>query len=91
MYHNDDHFCHTMSVKVMGRVWDADLPPNLKIVLLAYADAAEHDGTEIWPGWERIAAMTGYSRTTVARLTTELLELGVLVKTGSGYRGHRAS
>ena len=48
-----------MSVKVMGKVWDADLPPNLKLVLLAYADAAEHDGTEIWPGHERLASMTG--------------------------------
>lgn len=80
-----------MSVKVMGRVWDADLDPNLKMILLAYADAAEHDGTEIWPGWERIAKMTGYSRSTVARLTAKLLKSGVLVQVSEGRRGSRAT
>jgi len=80
-----------MSVKVMGRVWDADLPPNMKLVLLAYADAAEHDGTDIWPGWERISTMTGYSQPTVARLTAELKTIGVLVQVGKGHTGQRAS
>lgn len=79
-----------MSVKVMGRVWDADIPPNLKLVLLSYADAAEHDGTDIWPGWDRIATMTGYSRPTVARLTSELKTLGVLIQVGKGHTGRRA-
>ena len=75
----------------MGRVWDADLSPNLKMVLLAYADAAEHDGTEIWPGWERISKMTGYSESTVGRLTADLIKLGVLVQVSKGYRGRRAT
>ena len=74
----------------MGRVWDADLPPNLKLVLLAYADAAEHDGTEIWPGWDRVAAMTGYSEPTVARITAELRKLGVLVQVQRGFTGQRS-
>ena len=81
----------TMSVKVMGRVWDANLEPNLKIVLLAYADAAEHDGTEIWPGWERLTRMTSYSRRSVTRITAELLDLGVLVQVSKGHTGRRAS
>ena len=80
-----------MSVKVMGRVWDADLKPNLKLVLLAYADAAEHDGTEIWPGWDRIARMTNYSRPSVARLTADLLTIGVLIQIEPGHSGQRAS
>jgi hypothetical protein len=79
-----------MSVKVMGRVWDADLSPNHKLVLLAYADAAEHDGTQSYPGWERLVKMTGYSRSQIERITRELLEIGVLTKTRQGFRGQRA-
>lgn len=75
----------------MGRVWDAPLDPNLKLMLMAYADAAEHDGTDIWPGWERLSKMTGYSRTQVWRNTRELVALGVLVQIGRGVRGQRAS
>ena len=74
----------------MGRVWDADLPPNLKMVLLAYADAAEHDGTEVWPGWDVVSIMTSYSIPTVGRLTAELLTIGVLVQVAAGHTGRRA-
>ena len=80
-----------MSVKVMGLVWDTDLPGNLKLTLLAYADAAEHDGTEIWPGHERLESMTGYSRSQVERNTRDLLKRGVLVRVQKGHRGRRAA
>ncbi len=45
-----------MSGKISGMVWDADLPRNLKYVLLAYADHADHEGggsshpLTLWPG-----------------------------------------
>ena len=80
-----------MSVKVMGLVWDTRLPGNLKFLLLAYADAAEHDGTDVWPGQKRLADMTGVSVSTVAKLTRELLKIGVLVQTGRGHKGRRAA
>lgn len=79
-----------MSVKVMGRVWDSDLEPRLRYVLLAYADAAEHDGTQIWPGRDRLVEMTGYTASTIERITKKLLEVGVLVRVSAGYRGRRA-
>ncbi len=79
-----------MSVKVMGKVWDTNLPPNQRLVLLAYADAAEHDGTEIWPGHERLASMTGYSRSQVERITRDLIAVGILIRVEKGYRGRRA-
>ncbi len=79
-----------MSVKVMGKVWDTNLPPNQRLVLLAYADAAEHDGTEIWPGHERLTSMTGYSRSQVERITRDLITAGVLIRVTKGYRGRRA-
>ncbi len=80
-----------MSVKVMGKVWDTDLPGNLKIVLLAYADAAEHDGTEIWPGRGRVALMCGIAVSTADRLTRELVKAGYLVQVAKGHRGQRAA
>jgi hypothetical protein len=79
-----------MSVKVMAQVWDSDLAPNHRLVLLAYADAAEHDGTKSFPGEERLMKMTGYSTATVRRITAELLELKVLVQVRKGHRGQRA-
>ena len=79
-----------MSVKAMGRVWDSDLPPNLRLVLLAYADAAEHDGTQSYPGWERLVHMTGYSRSQVSAITRQLIDLGVLIQVKAGHRGQRA-
>ena len=80
-----------MSVKVMGKVWDTDLPGNLKIVLLAYADAAEHDGTQIWPGRGRVALMCGIAVSTADRLTRELVKAGYLVQVAKGHRGQRAA
>ena len=80
-----------MSVKVMAKVWDADLPPHLKLTLLAYADAAEHDGSEIWPGHQRLEWMTSYSRSQVERNTRDLIKRGVLVRVTRGRKGRRAS
>ena len=75
----------------MGRVWDTEIPGNLKLLLLAYADAAEHDGTEIWPGRKRIAIMCGVSVATADRLTRKLLEGGYLIQVQKGHRGQRAA
>lgn len=79
-----------MSVKVMGRVWDTDLPPNLKLVLLAFADAAEHDGTAIYPGEERLRSQTSYSRGQLYEITNKLRDLSVLVQVKKGHPGQRA-
>lgn len=74
----------------MAQVWDSDLAPNRRLVLLAYADAAEHDGTRSFPGEERLMSMTGYSTATVRKITRELLETGSLVQVKKGHRGQRA-
>ena len=79
-----------MSIYAMGPVWKADLKPNHKFVLLAYADSAREDGTKAWPGWDSLIEMTGYSRSTIASITKELIALGVLVQTKRGRKGQRA-
>jgi DNA-binding IclR family transcriptional regulator len=76
-----------MSVKIMGLVFDSELSPNHKLVLLAYADHAKHDGTSIFPAIASIARKTSYSRRQVQRVTQELVEAGYLVADGHGPRG----
>lgn len=76
-----------MSVKVMGMVWDADLPRNQKMVLLAYADHADHDGRNVFPSVGRVAWKTGYSERAVQRITRELEGENILIPDGAGPAG----
>ena len=71
-----------MSVKIMGQVWDADLPKDEKFVLLAYADHADHTGGNVYPSIGLIAWKTGYSERSVQRATHELEEAGIMLQTG---------
>ena len=82
-----------MSVIVMGLVWSTPpdlLPPNHRLVLLAYADHANDDGSSVYPGRDRMAEKTGYSKGTIGRITSQLLEAGWLRQTKHGHRGQRA-
>ena len=63
-----------MSVKVMAYVWDLELQPNKKFILLAYADHANDNGESIFPSNETVAKKTGTSVRTVQRLKKELVE-----------------
>ncbi len=68
-----------MSVKVMGKVWELDLPANEKFVLLALADHADHDGNNVFPGLELIAFKTGYTTQQVRRIERKLETRGILI------------
>lgn len=76
-----------MSVKIMGAVWDLDLPSDEKFVLMAYADHADHDGRNVFPSVATVARKTGYSERSVQRITRSLEAKGHLVPDGSGPRG----
>lgn len=76
-----------MSVKIMGMVWDASLNKNLKFILLAYADHADHEGRNIFPSIETIAKKTGYDERSIQRITTELENIGYLVLDGDERKG----
>jgi len=68
-----------MSVKVMSAVWDSSRSTgNARLVLLAIADSADHDGTNAWPAVATIATKTRLSRRTVQRQIKELVALGEL-------------
>lgn len=76
-----------MSVKVMGIVWDSNLKPTDKFVLIAYADHASHDGTNVFPSIETIVKKTGFSERTVQGATRKLEEIGWLISDGKGKNG----
>jgi DnaD/phage-associated family protein len=76
-----------MSVKIMGLVWDLDIPREEKFILLAYTDHASHDGTNIYPSVELISQKTGYSRRSVQTITRNLEERGLLLSDGKGPNG----
>ena len=62
-----------MSVKIMGWVWDQDIrPPAKKMVLLAVADHADHDGDNAWPSIARLGRMVGNEPRSVQRHLREL-------------------
>jgi len=76
-----------MSVRVMGAVWDLDIPRAQKFVLLAYADHADHEGHNIWPAVPTIAKKTGYKDRAVQSITRSLERDGYLVDDGEGING----
>lgn len=70
-----------MSIKAMSWVWDSALPPSEKLIALAYADHADHEGKHIYPALDTIAAKTSMSRRNVIRVRQKLEERGVLIET----------
>lgn len=62
-----------MSVRVMTLVWDADLPPMEKLVLLALADCANDEG-HCWPSAATIVRKSGQGERTVRRCIQSLVK-----------------
>lgn len=76
-----------MSVRVMAAVFDTPLPPNEKILLLALADWASDDGTDIFPSLARMAAKASVSVRTAQRLLQALQQKDYLRQVEvAGYR-----
>jgi hypothetical protein len=67
-----------MSIRLMTGVWDLDLEFNKAWVLMALADSAHDDGTRCFPGVERIAYKTGYSKRQVRRVLQGLRDDGLI-------------
>jgi len=68
-----------MSVKVMSWVWDHSQAGGTdRLVLLAIADSADHDGTNAWPSVATIARKCQVSERTVQRSIRSLVDLGEL-------------
>lgn len=76
-----------MSAKLLGMVLEADLPRARKYVLLALADHAKEDGSDVYPSVARIEWMTGYGERQVRTLMDELERDGILVLVRQGGYG----
>ena len=76
----------------MGGVWELDLDAPKKLVLLAMADHADHEGRHVRPSLPLIAWKTGYSPRQVQRIVHELVAIGILhverIGTGRGHPTH---
>lgn len=76
-----------MSVRAMSAVWEcSEVKGTEKLVLLAYADHADHHGEKIFPATDTVARKCGLSRRAVQKITSRLVEAGylVLVEEGGG-------
>jgi hypothetical protein len=73
----------------MAEVWELDLLPNLKLVLLALADHADDTGGSVYPSVSRIAWKCGCSERTAQRRLRDLIDLGLIetVAYPNGGRG----
>lgn len=68
-----------MSVKVSAWVWDhSQAKATDRLVLLAIADHASHEGTDAYPSQPTIAQMCEVSRATVIRSIAHLVAMGEL-------------
>lgn len=70
-----------MSAKILGQVWDLQLPAPKLLILLALADHADHNGNNIFPSIELVAWKTGYSETQARRIIKALVKDGILAAT----------
>lgn len=78
-----------MAINISGKVWELDLDPVEKLVLLALTDHADSDGRNIRPGNALLCAKTGLSERTISAKITKFIELGILEPTTDGTgRGH---
>jgi hypothetical protein len=71
----------------MGGVWELDLDPPEKIVLLAMADHADHEGRHVFPSVDLISWKTGYSPRQVQRIIRDLEKFGLLIRMGDAAGG----
>jgi hypothetical protein len=76
-----------LSAKATGLIWEADLPRPEKYVLLALADHAKEDGSDVYPSLARVQWKTGYSETQVRDIIRSLIEQRILVLVKKGGNG----
>src|SRR5215472_2728376 len=75
-----------MSLAASKRVWKLKIPPSHRLVMLAYADAANTDGVA-WISPEKIAARIGLSVRHCKRIIAHARKNGWLRLVGRGVGG----
>jgi hypothetical protein len=75
-----------MSVKLMGAIFDLEIPSTEKLVLLAMADHAREDGTGCYPSVNTLARKTSLSKRGTQKLMRRLEAAGYIIDTGKTSR-----
>ncbi len=68
-----------MSLDVAKLMWRLDMPSSVKLVAVRLADYANDDGSNVYPGVERLADECGISQRSVQRHLRHFENLGILV------------
>jgi hypothetical protein len=68
-----------VSVEVSRLAWEVELPPTEKFVLVALADFASPDGTDVFPSTALLARRTGWEERTIYKARSSLRKRGVLM------------
>lgn len=76
-----------MSVRMMAKVWELDLPQPLKLLALALADTGNDEGENIWPSKGYLAWKVCASSRTVQRQLADLEARGIVEVVAD--KGHR--
>ena len=76
-----------MSIRLLGRAYELDLPPSEMFVLTVLCDHAHDDATEARPGLGLIEWKTGFSKRQVQRILGSLRDAGIIVPTGYANGG----
>lgn len=71
-----------MSVKVSSLIWEMDVEPIDKLVLLSYADYSNEDGLGVYPSNETTSKRTGINERSVRRVNRRLELSGYIVPDG---------
>lgn len=74
-----------MSIKIMSQVWESDLPPTERFVMLCLADHADDMAQSCYPSVSRLCKRTGFKQRAVQNAIKSLTEKGYLtVKKNAG-------
>lgn len=75
-----------MSIKIMSEIWESDLPPTDRFVMLSLADHADEHG-QCYPSIARLSKRTGFGERTVQNAVKRLVSGGYLVVSANAGRG----
>jgi hypothetical protein len=71
---------------LVSAIWGAEITPTEKLILLCLALHGDAAGKNIYPGVRRIAALTGFARSTTETNLAQLLGRGMVLKVRQGHQ-----
>ena len=76
-----------MSYRLQPLIWNTDMKPSQRFVMLALVDYADDNGQNIYPSIETLSRKTGYSERNVQRILKSLEDEGLILIVGRSKYG----